>query len=73
MPLLPLKLLLFGNDDELGRVLGMVDDGFRGITAGALDDGTMGVDGPGMTPELPKEGAVVIAMINSTGVLSRSS
>lgn len=60
-----LPLTLLGYDVELGRVeLGIVDEGFRGITGGALDDGTIGVEGPGIAEELFKDGAVFIAIMD---------
>lgn len=43
-------------DIELGLVeLGIVEEGFLGMTGGALEDGTMGVEGPGIGPELVRE------------------
>lgn len=51
---------------ELGRVLlGMLDEGFRGMAGGAFDDGTIGVDGPRTVPG-PLKGVFVMAILVCT-------
>lgn len=52
----------------LGRVLeGMVEDGLRGMTGGALEDGTIGTDGP------TSGGAFDMAIVSRSVCLSSSS
>lgn len=57
---------------EFGLVeLGMVDDGFLGITAGAFEEGTIGVEGPGITPGPPTGGTELIPIIISFNLCTR--